>query len=302
MTTSDSLISIIIPTYNYARLLPRALDSVLGQWAADLELIVVDDGSQDDTPTVLAGYQQRYPQIQVLRQVNAGAAAARNAGIRLACGRFALLLDADDALLPDALSQLRALLVRRPDVGLVLGGQVSVYADGRERLRMPTPVPDLPAEQLIQLYLLRKQISISHCCSLFRREYLLERPYPQRLRTGEDIAVFAYLLVRGEVAVLEQPLARIHKHADSLRHLREDEEEIAMVMVEEVFAQLPESCQALRERYRAQRYLSLFRAAHLAGESSLAGRYYRQALRISPGQALRWTYLKKFLRLLVGRT
>lgn len=293
------LISVIIPAYNYAHLLPRALDSVLAQWAEDIELLVVDDGSQDNSAEVLAEYQVRHPQLQVVHQANAGAAAARNHGIRLARGRYALLLDADDELVADAFANLRRVLKANPHAGLVLGAQLSVSPDGRERLRLPTPASGTP-RQLIQRYLLEKKISISHCCTLFRRDLLLQRPYPESLRSGEDIAVFAYLLVSAPVALINQPLARIYKHADSLRHNRADEEAVAQGMLREVFASLPAECQPLRKRYEAQRYLSLFRAALLAGDQANARRYYRHALGLSPWQALRWSYLKKALRLGLG--
>jgi len=84
---TDSLISVVVPTYNYANTLPRALDSVLVQWADDIELIVVNDGSRDNTREVLDDYQVRYPgRLQVLHQDNAGVAAARNRGIAMARG------------------------------------------------------------------------------------------------------------------------------------------------------------------------------------------------------------------------
>ena len=236
--------------------------------------------------------------MRVLRQANAGAGAARNHGIRLANAPYALLLDADDALLPDAVDKLRALLARNPGVGTILGAQISVYADGRQRLRLPTPVAAGSPRQLAKRYLLSKRISVSHCCSLFRRDLLLQRPYPENLRGGEDIAVFAHLVVSAPVVVSNEPLARIHKHADSLRHDRHDEEERAATMVDEVFAGLPAECQSLRQRYQAQRYLSLFRGALLAGERSTAKRFYRRAMHLSPLQALRWTYLRKAIRLL----
>ena len=143
-TPSDFLISVIVPAYNYAHLLPRALDSVLAQWAGDIELLVVNDGSQDNTAEVLAEYQARHPQLQVVHQANAGAAAARNHGIRLARGRYALLLDADDELVPDAFASLRTVLQANPQAGLVLGAQLSVTPDGRERLRLPTPASGTP--------------------------------------------------------------------------------------------------------------------------------------------------------------
>ena len=68
--------------------------------------------------------------------MNAGAAAARNHGIRVARGAYALLLDADDELTPDALATLRAVVAKHPAAGMVLGAQISVYPDGRERLHL----------------------------------------------------------------------------------------------------------------------------------------------------------------------
>jgi len=290
-------ISVIIPTYNYAHVLPRALDSVLNQDSIDREVIVVDDGSNDNTAEILAVYGKRYPELQVIRQANAGAAAARNRGIRAAHGSHALLLDADDELLPNAISILRGLAASHPEAAMILGAQVSVYADGRERLRLPKAVPRAPSATLVKRYLLQKRISVSHGCSLFRRDLLLQRPYPESLRTGEDIPVFVYLLISAPVVVTNEPLARIHKHPDSLRHDRRHEEERARAMVDEVFAALPEECQSLRRRYAAQRYLSLFRAAVQAGDTAAAQRFYRSAFSLSALQALRWTYLRKALRL-----
>ena len=298
MKKSDApLISVVVPTYNYAHLLPRALDSVLCQLDEGVELIVVNDGSIDNTADLLFDYQQRYPALQVIYQANAGAAAARNHGVMLARGSYMLLLDADDALCDGALAELRRLVCSRPDAGMVLGAQVSVYPDGKERLRLPTPIPEGSPQELARSYQLEKRISISHCCSLFRRDLLLRCPYPEKLRTGEDIPVFAHLLVSAPVLLTSMPLARIYKHADSQRHCRDNEEAYALGMVEAVFAVLPAECQPLRRGYTAQRYLSLFRQALQAGDLVQARRFYTRALHLSPWQALRWSYLRKRLRL-----
>jgi hypothetical protein len=298
--TGAPLISVVIPAYNYAHLLPRALDSVLAQLDAYCELLVVDDGSRDNTAEVLDEYVRHFPALRVERQTNAGAAAARNRGIRLARGTYVLLLDADDALCGGAISELRRLVLERPDVGLVLGAHISVYPDGRDRLRLPTPVPSASARALARRYLLEKRISISHGCSLFRRDLLLGCPYPEQLRTGEDIPVFAHMLISAPVLTTALPLARIYKHPDSQRHCRENEEANALSMVEAVFDALPSECEGLRRRYTAQRYLSLFRQAQQASDVMLARRFYSKALLLSPLQALRWSYVRKRMRLFLG--
>lgn len=296
----EPLISVVIAAYNYAAVLPRALDSVLSQWAEDIEVLIINDGSEDNTAQVLEEYAQDHPDtLQIIHQQNAGPAAARNRGIRAARGKYVLLLDADDELLPEALQTLRAVLLDNSAAGMILGAHISVFADGRERVRLPTPATGSPPE-LIRRYLLDKKISISHSRTLFRRDLLLQRPYPEALRAGEDVAVFAYLLVSAPVALTHRPLARIHKHANSLRHDRHDEKAVAQGMLREVFTSLPEACQIHRAAYEAQRYLSLFRAAMLAGDKPAARRFYRHALGLSPLQALRWSYLKKALRLGAG--
>jgi hypothetical protein len=97
-------ISIIIPTFNQASLLGRALDSALAQSAPPLEVLVVDDGSTDGTRALVEG--RSTPGLRYLRQANAGVSAARNHGIRAAAGDYLLFLDSDDSLLPGALATL----------------------------------------------------------------------------------------------------------------------------------------------------------------------------------------------------
>lgn len=297
MSDKDILISVVVPAYNYAHYLPRALDSVVPQLQDDTEIVVVDDGSTDGTAELLERYTVKLPSLRVLRQANAGAGAARNAGIRAARGRYILPLDADDELVPAALETLKRLIAADPAVDIVLGAYLSVDGSGRAKLRMATPVGERSELRRAQQYLLEKRIGISHSCTLFNRQLLLARPYLESVKAGEDIPVFAYLLVTGTVTTTEQPIARIHKHSDSLRN-RRDEESVAMTIVEEVFATLPQSCQPLRGRYTAQRYLSLFRNSLQAQDWRAAWRFYWRAVRFSPGQALRWTYVKKISRLI----
>ncbi|WP_341303893.1 glycosyltransferase family 2 protein [Pseudomonas sp. TMP25] len=291
------LISVVIPTFNYAALLPRALESVIEQLASDIELIVIDDGSTDETADVLARFSQREPRVVVLHQANSGAAAARNMGIAEARGQFVLPLDADDQLLPDALQRLRGLITAQPQVEMVLAGRITRYTDGRSRLQLPLSLQVLSSRQLISLYLLRKRINIAHGSVLFRRSLLLVYPYPQGFAAGEDIPVFAGALARARVMTLPYPVVRINKHAGSLRRRIAPCEQASMRLVDEVFSRLPAECQPLSRRFRAQSYLSLFRSAWRVNQRSDARRYYMQAFKLSPMQAMRWSYLGKLLRM-----
>lgn len=130
---SQPSVSIIIPAYNRADLLPEAIDSVLAQPVTGLEVIVVDDGSTDDTPAVAARYDV---QIKYVRQANAGVAAARNRGVAETTGKYVQFLDADDYLLPGGLARLADELDRRADVDVVYSDGYVVDSTGRRLCRL----------------------------------------------------------------------------------------------------------------------------------------------------------------------
>lgn len=109
-------VSVIIPCYNYAHLVGRAIRSVLEQTYTDFEIIVVDDGSTDNIPEVVAGFAGR---VRYIRQPNQGPNGARNQGIRAASGEFIALLDPDDEWLPRKLERQMTIMDSQPTVGLV---------------------------------------------------------------------------------------------------------------------------------------------------------------------------------------
>jgi glycosyltransferase involved in cell wall biosynthesis len=107
-------VSLIIATFNHARFLGEAIDSALAQTLGGVDVIVVDDGSTDDTPAVLARYAGR---VRVLRQPNRGLAAARNTGLAAARGTYVSFLDADDVMAQTKLAAQLEVLERSPAIG-----------------------------------------------------------------------------------------------------------------------------------------------------------------------------------------
>jgi GT2 family glycosyltransferase len=127
---SDGLVSIIVPTYNRARCIGRAIESALGQTYGEVSVIVVDDGSTDDTRALVRDTYGRDPRVRYVYQDNRGVSAARNHGLRLADGDFTALLDSDDQWKPFKLEVQLACLRAFPDAGMVWSEMTAVGTGG----------------------------------------------------------------------------------------------------------------------------------------------------------------------------
>jgi glycosyltransferase involved in cell wall biosynthesis len=131
-----ALFSVVIPTYNRRVKLQRAIDSVRVQTLSDLELIVVDDGSNDGTRAAVAGQDLAY-----IRQANSGAAAARNAGIKASRGRYIAFLDSDDWWYPTKLEKIALATAQTPAAGLIHSKAAVVDAEGSTRWILHSRAP-----------------------------------------------------------------------------------------------------------------------------------------------------------------
>jgi glycosyltransferase involved in cell wall biosynthesis len=132
---SSPLVSVIIPCYNHARFLGEAIESVLNQTYRRFEIVVIDDGSTDETSRVAA----RYEGVRLISQSNHGLAAARNAGLRASTGSYKVFLDADDRLLPKALETGVYALKAHTDCAFVFGRCLLIEADGSPVASGPQP-------------------------------------------------------------------------------------------------------------------------------------------------------------------
>jgi len=138
MTTpasADPLVSVVIPLYNRADSIIAAVQSALSQDHSSVEIIVVDDGSSDDSVTRLQELGDS--RVRVVSQVNSGACVARNHGIDLALGEYVALLDSDDVFLPGHLSDAIGALRQMPASGVVYGQVIVDRGEGREFLKPP---------------------------------------------------------------------------------------------------------------------------------------------------------------------
>lgn len=203
----EAATSIILPTYDRAALLPRAIASILAQTDGDFELIVVDDGSRDATAAVVAGIPD--PRIRYVRlPENRGLPAARNAGLAVACGAFLAFQDSDDEWMPDTLARHRRVLATRPDVDVVYGDMDRVAADGTvRRHRSPTIVRGRlidPATRFWQTYLLAMQPV------LMRRPCLATTRFDEALVRLEDLDLHLRVARTATYLHVPEPVVRYH--------------------------------------------------------------------------------------------
>ena len=129
--SKQPLVSVIIPTYNRAYCLPRTLDSALAQTHANVELLVIDDGSTDDTRALIAQQYGHEPRVRYVYQENQRVAAARNRGLAMAEGKYVAFLDSDDLWEPWKLELQVACLEQNPGVGMAWTDMQAINPEGQ---------------------------------------------------------------------------------------------------------------------------------------------------------------------------
>ena len=205
-------VSVVIPAYNYARFLPSAVESCLKQDYPNFEVVVVDDGSKDNTREVMANYG---PPVRYVHQANAGLSAARNTGIREARFDYVAFLDADDLLLPTHLSDSMAAFAKLPpDYALVACDDQLVDVDEKP-LPFAVHVPVLPREITVKDILMRTRFSPTGAVA--RKEvFALCGGFDTTLRSTEDRDMWIRIAARRRIWHQGKVLVQIRKHGNNM--------------------------------------------------------------------------------------
>jgi len=209
-------VSATIPVYNQAEYVGEAIQSVLAQTYRDFELIVVDDGSTDDTPEVVSSYGSR---IRSLRQPNRGGAAALNAGIRAARAPWIAWLSADDLWEPTKLERQIDAIRQFPDVGLVYTDYVYIDPTGTILSAEHFPCPRTKTRTLLWLLL---RCYINGSSTLIRRE-VFDRvgDYDENNRLTPDWDMWLRIAQAYRIAHVPEPLVRYRIHPNQTSAKRE---------------------------------------------------------------------------------
>ena len=212
--TTDPSISVVIPTYNCARWLGEAVESALAQSLPPKRIIIVDDGSTDDTAERVAAYRD-HPIVQYVRQPNQGVSAARNTGLSRAAGDFIAFLDADDVWQPRKLELQYAALSRHPELAL-LG--TAVFDWPAETMPKLPDVGDLPIQPVRWEALVVKNYFATS--SMLVRRQAIESVGPAAFDTAlqgpEDYDLWLRIAEQWDVANLNVPLTGYRSVVGSL--------------------------------------------------------------------------------------
>jgi glycosyltransferase involved in cell wall biosynthesis len=205
-------VSIVIPTYNRSAIVRRAIDSALAQTFEDLEILVVDDGSTDDTRAALAGYPER---VRYIRQENGGPAAARNHGMRLARGEYIGFLDSDDAYLPRNVEAHLRRFEERPEAGLVYCG-IEILDKNGKRIKDVLPGPG--DRGLVLERLIRYNFITSSTVLMRRAAMEFAGEMSTSLWFAEDWYYWLRVASRFPIEFVDEVLVRYQRSAVSLSH------------------------------------------------------------------------------------
>lgn len=271
-------VSVIIPTHNRGANAMRAVKSALVQTEQSLEVLLVDDGSTDETPEL---FQSPPPRVRYIRKANGGASSARNAGLRHARGEWIALLDSDDEWAPDKLARQLAAMGESYVAGACR--HVHINADGSKEDK-PEDLPGLDSHLFRDLY---EDLSLKTSTLIFKR-HLLERIglFNERFAISNDWDFFlrlARLVNNSGFVCLPQALVVVHRSPDSLSKVkRAGALEEALTRIRMVNALLHSDDPAAIKRHvrrAGRKHLELARAYRKQGDKELAREHAAEAMR-----------------------
>jgi len=273
-------VSVIIPTYNHATFLPWALESVFAQTSHPLEVIVVEDGSTDETAEVLRVYEGR---IRVLTQPNRGVAAARNAGAAVASGELLAFLDADDAWLPAKLERQVACFGGEPGVGLVHCGVEEV--DGRGR-QLRTRLDGLGGWVSMEMLLFRRGVILGGgSAAVIRRAAFLDvGGFDEALSTSADWDLYYRIARRYPVGFVPEVLVRYRIHGGNMHRNLDAMRRDMLAACAKAFSEQDPELQGLRRLAYGRLHAMLSGSFFQAGEYRQFARHALASVAERPGQ------------------
>ncbi len=274
-------ISVVIPAYNVSKTIAETLNSLLAQTYEDFEVIIVNDGSTDNTVEIVTNFCDS--RIKLISQENTGVSAARNRGVSCANGEYLSFLDADDIWMPDKLKEQVEALEENPEAAVAYSWTKLIDISGNTIDTMQPNYSGRVYSQLLQENFLHSGSNV-----LIRRDaFVRVGGFNESMSHSEDYDCFLRLAKIYPFAVVKKPHVwyRIYSGSTTSQALLEHEQKCKTAL-EYFFSQAPEDLQHLKKQNLANlyQYLSLkaVESNFTKTNSYLSGQYYWRALKLNP--------------------
>lgn len=282
MNDNRSLVSVILPTYNCAHFLPDSIGSVVSQTYDLYEIIVVDDGSTDNSKEVLNPFMQKIKYIHL--EQNRGLPTARNIGIQSAQGKYIAFLDADDLWLPEKLQTDIEYFNKHPDIGMVYSRHTNIdekgcVLNGDGKRRLPS------GNIFIQLF---SEQNFIICSSVVVRKEVFETTgfFDEQLFNCQDWDMWLRIAFYFKISGIDKPLVKYRHNPRSLSKNRDNVLKYQKQVIEKTYAAFKDTMCGISERLYKKRlalhYAKTGRYYLRIGNKRLANENFRLSLKYNP--------------------
>ena len=211
----DRLVSVIIPVYNAGDYLMDAVDSLKKGSFQDFEIILIDDGSTDNSPDIADRLSREDNRIRVFHTANKGAAAARNEGVKLSVGDYILFMDSDDTVDEDYISYLWSLVQKYKSDIAVCGYRLVYPSKKKKQEATDYTVKEYTGEKAMEALLYQRGMMSVPWGSIIKRELALKVPFPEGIRAEDVATVYRLFFYASKVIYSDRPLYNYYQRKTS---------------------------------------------------------------------------------------
>lgn len=270
-------VTVIIATYNAIAYLPNTVDSVIQQTFTDFEVLIVDDGSTDETVEWVSKLVD--PRVRLISQANQGVAVARNQGIANAQGEYVAFLDADDLWEPTKLEKQVKCLEENPQVGLVNTSIVNIDEQGKPLGAVNAP----DVEGNVLNYIVEENLILCGSAPMVRSSCLeAVQGFDQKLMSAEDWDLWIRLAARYDFAVIKEPLVLYRQHLNSKSNNIERHLKHRLKVIDKTFETVAINLQPFKNRALGRAYLSVAWKSLVQKDYKTSTMYRQKALSYYP--------------------
>ena len=300
MPMNNPRISIVLPTYNRGTLIIRAIRSILYQTLGDFELIIIDDGSTDNTKILIDEFIKKDDRIKYIYQDNKGEAAARNKGLENAKGEFIAFIDSDDEWLPDKLEKQVELFFHSTYKNLGFVGCYGFIVKDNEPIEGYYKLPNYRGNILEKI--LESCFILSPNSILVKKEAILDKKFDENIKVGPDWDMWIQIAQEYSFDFVPEPLFKYYVHSNNISKTTNNPK---IIKDQEYILKKHENLYQKHRRSYSIRLRQLGTLYLLAGEKKEASKYLIKSIKACPLQIRNYLHLfllffsKRFINLLL---